>query len=193
MIYYRHLFWRSVSVQADYTAPSPGHIEHTFCQSCLIGGIFRQFVYTIFASPAQLIHLTLPHISFIIFLSLNYHHSPFNSSQFTPSSPVHSLSLILPLALIILIYYYQPLASFLSPCLISIIFIISSLSPIHTLTHIFYLFRQYPPHTHPLLIILYNPHHIIIPINLLFTLTTCPIFYPPIPFLTYNIIYNTHA
>lgn len=43
-------------MQAEYTAPSLEHIEHMFCQSCLTRGIFRQFVYTIFAYSEQLIH-----------------------------------------------------------------------------------------------------------------------------------------
>ena len=43
-------------MQPEYTAPSLGHIEYSFCQSYITGGIFRQFVYTIFAYSEQLIH-----------------------------------------------------------------------------------------------------------------------------------------
>lgn len=77
MIYYSHVFWRSEPVQTEYTAPSLGHIEHMFCQSCLTGGIFRQFVYTIFASSEQLIHHAISS-------QLSYNHQ----SSILQSSPV---------------------------------------------------------------------------------------------------------
>ena len=64
-------------MQAEYTAPSLGLVEYLFCQSCLTGGIFRQFVYTIFASSEQLIHHAISS-------QLSYNHQ----SSILQSSPV---------------------------------------------------------------------------------------------------------
>lgn len=63
MIYYSHVFKRPEPVQPDYTAPSFGLVEHSFCQSRITRGIFRQFVYTIFAYSEQLIRRTLPQLN----------------------------------------------------------------------------------------------------------------------------------
>lgn len=50
-------------MQPEYTAPSFGRIEHSFCQSRITRGIFRQIVYTIFAYSEQLIRRTLPQLN----------------------------------------------------------------------------------------------------------------------------------
>ena len=77
MIYYSHVFKRPEPVQLDYSAPSLGLVEYLFCQSYLTGGIFRQFVYTIFASSEQLIHHAISS-------QLSYNHQ----SSILQSSPV---------------------------------------------------------------------------------------------------------
>lgn len=85
-------------MQAEYIASSRGLAEHSFCQSRITRGIFRQFVYTIFAYSEQLIHHAISS-------QLSYNHQ----SSILQSSPVttnHHTNLIIYSPHIILTSYH---------------------------------------------------------------------------------------
>lgn len=125
-------------MQPEYTAPSFGRI----CQSYITGGIFRQFVYTIFAYSEQLIHHAISSQS-----SYNHQSSILQSNrhQLSPVilSPVitqsHHIStssiqhhIILTLYHIILISHYS-LRYFTIP-LFTICFLPYILFPLHIIS-----------------------------------------------------------
>lgn len=101
MIYYSHVFSRPEPIQPDYTAPSFEQVEHSFCQSRITGGIFRQFVYTIFAYSEQLIRRTLPQLNICQYSQYFNYLSIYCSCY--PLSPIALSSLIILSQLLIII------------------------------------------------------------------------------------------
>lgn len=194
-------------MQSEYTAPFLGHIEYSFCQSYITRGIFRQFVYTIFAYSEQLIHHAISSQSSYRHQSSILQSSPVIISYHT-NLTIYSPHLFTSYHIILISHYslrYSPSCYSLSASFLTYSFLYISYHPlcptalsyhpaiiltIHNLTFRFITFLI--PHI-PITL----PHSTITitittTLSLMFIIIiTCPIFHPPISILL-NILYIAH-